>query len=299
MDRLPRATSLASALRPAMLAILVAYAAVVIAGAIALWTNADLEAYWQAALRLREGDALYRAWSGPLDSETYRYAPWFAAAWVPLTYLPHASVTVAWDGIILAATAFCAWRAARRSVPLALLFVPPLFVATSLGNVQALLIAGLLWQPRPWMVGLASSLKVTPAVLAAGWPWWRIGLVAVVAVALWLPALAFGVGTYPVGAGTMIDVPLWLHLALGVASVVLAWRVPRYRGWFAALAVVLITPRFNFYDASYLLVAFAATADEPAAQASQRLPLSPLSRLIRPDRGRERRASQGEITSAP
>jgi hypothetical protein len=269
-----RARWLLAPLRPALLAILVAYAAVVIAGAIVLWTNADLEAYWQAALRLREGDALYRAWSGPLDSETYRYAPWFAAAWVPLTYLPHATVTVAWDGVLLAATAFCAWRAVQRSAPLALLLVPPLFVATSLGNVQALLIAGLLWQSKPWMVGLASSLKITPAFLAAGWPRWRIGLVVVVAVALWLPALAFGVGQYPTGAGTMIDLPLWLHLALGGTAVLLAWRMPRYRAWFAALAVVLITPRFNFYDASYLLTAFAADFDQARAPSASRLSLA-------------------------
>ncbi|HLE58697.1 MAG TPA: hypothetical protein VJA85_03535, partial [Candidatus Limnocylindria bacterium] len=55
----------------------------------------DAEAYWLAANRLRDGLALY---GGPQGDETeiYRYAPWFAFAWVPLTYLSHDAALALW-----------------------------------------------------------------------------------------------------------------------------------------------------------------------------------------------------------
>src|SRR5207248_1690343 len=61
-----------------------------------------MDAYWNAAMRLRAGQPLY-APGLPTDSDLYRYAPWFAYAWVPLTYLPKGAVLVAWMGICLAA----------------------------------------------------------------------------------------------------------------------------------------------------------------------------------------------------
>ena len=63
----------------------------------------DADAYWHAAQRLRDGQALY---GGPRGDETeiYRYAPWFAFAWVPLTYLGQDGAYLVWRGILVLST---------------------------------------------------------------------------------------------------------------------------------------------------------------------------------------------------
>lgn len=43
--------------------------------AITGWTLADAGAYWQAALRLRDGEPLYPLLTNVDASEVYRYAP--------------------------------------------------------------------------------------------------------------------------------------------------------------------------------------------------------------------------------
>lgn len=53
--------------------------------AVADWHLRDMEVYAAAAWRLRDGQALY---GGDVDElSAYRYAPWFAYARVPLTWL--------------------------------------------------------------------------------------------------------------------------------------------------------------------------------------------------------------------
>lgn len=58
--------------------------------------GSDVAAYWGAAERIRAGEPLYVAGVANA-SDLYRYAPWFAYAWVPLTYLPSDIVTSAWS----------------------------------------------------------------------------------------------------------------------------------------------------------------------------------------------------------
>ena len=52
------------------------------------WTLSDACAYWNAAIRLREGAELYPQLASVDASEVYRYAPWFAWLAVPGTFLP-------------------------------------------------------------------------------------------------------------------------------------------------------------------------------------------------------------------
>ena len=54
------------------------------------WNFGDINAYWLAAHRLRDGEPLYLTNLSPDSYRVFRYAPWFAWAWVPLTYLPRA-----------------------------------------------------------------------------------------------------------------------------------------------------------------------------------------------------------------
>lgn len=74
----------------------------------------DADAYWNAALRLRDGLPLYP----PIDQQdlptTYRYAPWLAWLWVPITFLPHEFVQVGWRALMFACAAGACIPAIRR-----------------------------------------------------------------------------------------------------------------------------------------------------------------------------------------
>src|SRR5919106_4316637 len=73
------------------------------------WHLKDMNAYWDAGLRLRAGEPLFPPVSDVLASEVYRYSPWFAWLWAPLTLLPREIVNVLWSAVLLAASAAAAW----------------------------------------------------------------------------------------------------------------------------------------------------------------------------------------------
>src|SRR3990172_9104409 len=96
-----------SKLTPVRLARTVALAVIIGIGlfnlfqAAANWTLSDAAAYWNAALRLRDGEALYPLLTNVDASEVYRYAPWFAWAAVPFTFLPVQVAGALWSGGLL------------------------------------------------------------------------------------------------------------------------------------------------------------------------------------------------------
>src|SRR6187401_1183743 len=63
-------------------------------GLVASNPEQDWHAYYGAAERLREGAPLYPPVPDPSGESVYRYAPWFAVLWVPLTLLPREAVGV-------------------------------------------------------------------------------------------------------------------------------------------------------------------------------------------------------------
>ena len=132
------------------------------------WHLHDMEVYEAAALRIRDGQPLY---GGDVDQlSAYRYAPWFAYAWLPLTYLPPEVVRVGWSALMLAATVLALLPLIRmRAVLVVLLFGPILIGISAIGNVHPAMMALLMWGiPRRWggiAVGLAASLKVVPILL--------------------------------------------------------------------------------------------------------------------------------------
>ena len=249
--------------------------------AASLSSGSDMDAYWNAAMRLRAGHTLY-ATGLATDSDLYRYAPWFAYAWVPITYLPKGAVLLGWMVLCLgAAIASCApllWRGPAGWAALALL-LPFQLEGAAFGNVQPLLVLVLLWSVErrsgPVWVALAASLKVTPIVLAvvyAGRGEWRraaiaAGLTAVLAV----PMLAFDLSGYStdIGAGQMslltISPLLW---GLGVAVALgAAWILARTRyAWVAgAVALMVALPRFLLYEIGFALVSLARRPHEAEA----------------------------------
>jgi hypothetical protein len=166
--------------------------------ALFLWSThpspwADGEAYWLAAERLRQGADLYLPGS-PADPTVYRYAPWFAWAWVPLTYLPKLLVIVGWQVFLGVCSVEVCWR--FRSNPIAAFSFPMLVVTSLFGNVQPAILAALVFLPHS--LGVAASLKPV-ALGVAVWrrDWVGLAIAGAVAAVLWAPALFYDLSGYP------------------------------------------------------------------------------------------------------
>lgn len=249
----------------AALAITIAIGAVVTYWAIAWASFADTEAYWSAARRLMAGGELYPAALDTPDSmyygAAYRYAPWFAVAFMPLALLPYPTAVMVWAGILFTATGYVAWRTltARAWIPAALL-LPFLLMSATDGNVQPLLIAGLLYgverrSGSVW-IAAAASLKAVPLafvlVYVARRQWVRAGVTLALTALLVAPMLLFDLSHYPTAPGNTL---LWGTLAYplvvaGLAGATLLWK--RWE-WAGATAIAAM-PRFWFYDLTWLLV---------------------------------------------
>lgn len=236
----------------------------------------DAEAYWLAAQRIREGLPLY---AGPRGDETeiYRYAPWFAYAWVPLTYLGHDLAFAVWRAILIVAILGGLWPLVRRPTPasitLAVLIGGLLISALPQANATPLMVGALAMtlQTRagPVFLGLAGSLKVFPLVLVAGYlaerRWRRAALAIGISAVLWLHLLAFdihlfmqiGGASFYLGGVSLLDVSLllWLPVALGCAVLLVSFVLHRSPWtWLAAgAAIPLAVPRVWLPDAAYVL----------------------------------------------
>jgi hypothetical protein len=235
--------------------------------AVTAWTLSDAAAYWQAALRLREGADLYPVLANVDASEVYRYAPWFAWLAVPFTFLPVQVAGGLWSAILLVASGAALVPLVRRQAWLAVAFFAPILLGISaVGNVQPLLIAPLVWgverRSGPLWIALAASLKVFPILLVAVYlgrrQWRRAALAVALTAVLWAPALLYdlrGYATDPGQAGSIVSVP-WIWAVVVGAGVGLTLRIARGRfGWLAAATtLVLALPRLFVYDVTYLMV---------------------------------------------
>jgi len=258
--------------RVVRLARLVALAVIVGVGiselwfAVSQWTMTDSAAYWNAAMRLREGAPLYPIVGNVEASDVYRYAPWFAWLTVPFTYLPISLAGAIWSVILVAASVVAVVPLAqRRAWHQVAFFFPILIGISAFGNVQALLVASLVWTVDRWSgpawIGVAASLKIFPILLALTYlgrgQWLRAVVSVGVAGILWAPALLYDLQAYVSESGQAAlfgSTVVWVAVALaaGIAALILARS---WAGWLAsAVAVVLGAPRFFIYDVTYLQV---------------------------------------------
>jgi hypothetical protein len=201
------------------------------------WKFDDIGAYLQAAVRLRDGLPLYAPVADP--SFVYRYAPWFAAAWIPMTFLPRLAVEVAWALILMGATLATVWQFRRSAaeVCLALLLGGLLYRTAGWGNVQPLVVVALLYllptRAGPWTVGVVASLKLLPILFLAVYAWrrdWRsVGIGLGVAVLLWAPAFFFDVSYGLSRAPNLYDATLLLAVPAAMAAGRSAGRGPGWR----------------------------------------------------------------------
>lgn len=230
----------------------------------------DVAAYWNAAERLREGQPLYVP-GEPNASDLYRYAPWFAAAWIPLTYLPHDAVVAAWVGLMIAAalvsTVPLLWRGPAGWAAFAV-FMPIQLQGAVFGNVQPLLVLMLMWaverRSGPLWIAVGASLKATPLALALVYAgrgeWRRAGWAALFTAVLVVPMLLFDLSAYPTGPGpnqiSLAGVSLVLFVPVALVSLIATYTMARTRfGWLAgAVAMLATTPRLLTYQAGYALV---------------------------------------------
>lgn len=247
-----------------------------VAWAVMQWPLGDLKVYLAAGERLRAGEPLYLL-TDPYN--TFWYAPWFAFAFVPLTFLPQTIVAVGWSMLLVGCSVGVGavlWRAGgRASLALAALAVPALFAVSAGGNVQAPLVLALLLALHrtsgPGWIAIAASLKFTPIlfalVYAARGEWKRAAITVVATAALIGPALALGLplGHVEAWQGAAPSILAWgIPIYVGAVGVccVAAFLVPaRYSALPAATGAVLALPRLFVYDVTLLV---AGAADDPA-----------------------------------
>jgi hypothetical protein len=270
---------------PVAAARLVAFAVAVFGGLLLIgagWTpdvQPDADAYWHAALRLREGLPLYLP-AGADETEVYRYAPWFAFAWLPLTLLSQAAAFVVWRGLLVLAACAAVVPLLRRPSPagitLAVLVFCLLISNLPAANVTTLMIGvlalGLPTRAGPILLGFAGSLKVFPLLLVIGYlaeRRWRDATVALgVAGILWLHLLAFDLGTYPtttvagdsfyLGGVSLLAIHPALQVIGGVLllglGAVLVWRGSAWAWLVAGAAIPTVVPRVWLPDAAWIIV---------------------------------------------
>lgn len=243
------------------------------------WHLSDAGAYWNAAQRLRDGEPLYPRLADTEASEVYRYAPWFAWAWVPLTLLPREAAYVVWSIILLAASAAALTPLIQRKAWLLVaLFLPIMVGISGIGNVQPLIVAALVLgierRSGPLWIGLAASLKAVPLLLVATYvgrgEWRRAATAVIVTILVVAPMLLYDLSHYPTGAdgaAMLINVPV-LYAIVIAAGILISVRLARgsLRWLASSTTVALAIPRFFVYDVTFILPALPAmqgSAGEP------------------------------------
>jgi hypothetical protein len=238
------------------------------------WSFGDVDAYWQAALRLRTGQPLYLPGVDPDSYQVFRYSPWFAWLWAPLTYLPQSVVEWAWGAVLAAASVAILLGLSRLRRPaawaLAMIITPWLLSLVQVGNIQPLVVAtlafGISRRSGPLWVGIAASLKGAPLVFGlvylARREWLRLAASAAVTAILLAPTLLYDLSGYTTDPGRSYSLYYYLSptawfvaaVAASAVALVLAIRSSPYVWVAAALAVMLLPPRTHVTYATFLVV---------------------------------------------
>jgi hypothetical protein len=248
------------------------------------WHLKDMNAYWEAGLRLSRGQTLFPPGVDIEASEVYRYSPWFAWLWVPLTAMPRGVVNVGWSAVLLAASFAAVWPLVQRRAWVAVAFFLPVLIGISAGgNVHALLIAALVLgvdrRSGPLWIAVAASLKLFPGLLVLTYlgrrEWLRAAATAVLTAALLAPFLFYDLSHYVTdagGAALLWRYPVLYAVTVAAAAVAALWLAAGRWGWRAsAFTVTMALPRFFLYDITYLMVGAPArqSRDDRAIQPAQ------------------------------
>jgi hypothetical protein len=264
------------AARIVALAIIIGMAIGYLYWAATAWKMTDAGAYWNAAMRLREGQDLYPVVPNIEASDVYRYSPWFAWLAVPFTFLPIHIAGALWSAILIGASTVAVGPLARRRLWLGVIFFWPMLIGISaIGNVHALMIAALVLgierRSGPLWIAMAASLKAFPIVLVLVYigrrEWARAVASLILTGVLVAPFLLYPLDHYPTspgGAALLITWPTLYAVVLITCMVATLVLARTKRAWLAgATTVCLALPRFFVYDITYLLVGAAHESNEP------------------------------------
>ncbi len=258
------------------LAVIIGMAIAYLYFAASAWHMADAAAYWNAAVRLRDGRELYPVVSNVEASDVYRYSPWFAWLAIPFTYLPMQLAGAIWSAVLVAASTIAMMPLARRGAWLGIVFFWPVLIGISaIGNVQPLMIAALMLgverRSGPLWIAMAASLKVFPLlyvlVYVGRGEWRKAGLTLAMTALFVGPFLVYRLEHYPTSAGGAAVLIAWplLYLAVAAASGLLTLMLARSPwAWLAAATTVCLSlPRLFVYDVTYMLIGGAHEPSQP------------------------------------
>jgi hypothetical protein len=218
--------------------------------AIEPWDNPffDLHAYWST----RSGISYEHA--TPYTIGAYLYAPAFAEAIGPLTWLPFPLFAGLWTAFLFGSLAWLSGRWALFALAL-----PSVALTVALGQVDLLIALAIVIgfrYPGAWAFPILT--KVTPGIgllwFAVRREWRALGMalgvtlvIVAVSVALgarvwssWIDLLARSAVMSPLRGAALIPVPLWLRLP--AAAAVVAWGARTDRRWTVPLAAVVGMP---------------------------------------------------------
>ena len=238
------------------------------------WNLGDINAYWLAAERLKHGEPLYLGSLDPDSYRVFRYAPWFAWLWVPLTYLPRTLVEWTWVALLAGCSIaiLIALLRLRSAAAWALAFIitPWLLSLVQVGNIQPLVVAALAFgvsrRSGPLWIGLTASLKLVPAayvlIYLARRQFRRVAIAMLLTGVFLLPYLLYDLSGYTTEPGRSVSFYYyvgpwaWIVTAAGstAAAVWLALRRSPYVWVATALAVGLLAPRTHETYATYLVI---------------------------------------------
>jgi len=224
----------------------------------------DLDAYLMAAERLKAGEPLYPAIPAGVSQEAdflYRYAPWFAVAFIPATLLPREVVAVTWDLVLIVATVLVVLPFLRtrtlEGVALGIFLGGVLMEATAFANVHALLLLPLVYRLEhrdgPVWIALAASIKAFPLLLVIVYlgrlQWQRVAITLALTAVLVAPMLALDLSHYPRESGGWLTLTDWpvVYVAVVGTLIVTALRYAHTRwAWLlAAVTMILASPRIH------------------------------------------------------
>ena len=247
--------------------------------ALARWgAPSDEHAYWLAARRLIDGQALYDPTVSIVTPFAYLYPPPLAQALVPIAaVVPSWLFSAGWTVLMALALFWLADRDVLRA--LALVAFPPVAVEFWFRNVHlllAVLVVLGLRHASGWFAA-GAAIKVSPGL---GLPYlavrgrWREAAIGVavglamlgVSVALspdaWRAYLDFVLSTDPLQQSAFIAVPLPVRAAAGLLLAIVAGRLPRHVGDpLLVVAVTMALPSLWFTGLS-LLVAIVPMVSE-------------------------------------
>jgi len=132
---------------------------------------ADAHAYYEAAVRLNQGQPLYPAHLNPNENHIYLYPPLLAQLLRPLALLPYEWFALGWELIVVATFVWLLQHLGVKErstwIAVGLLGVP---IGWALTIAQAHIPMTLLMaMGQPWSIALAANLKLFPALIALYW----------------------------------------------------------------------------------------------------------------------------------